>query len=81
MKTPTKTSRDNIFELISQGNAFLDFLPPSRARSMVATKLDEAALWLTQVTLDEPDQVPEDDPFGINAGREAMEQAKKEGSL
>lgn len=69
MNIPRKTPRDNIFELISQANAFLDFLPPNRARSMVATKLDEAVLWLTQVEPDEPrsdkDQAPEDDPFGI----------------
>lgn len=65
MKIPRKTPRDNIFELISQANAFLDFLPPNRARSMVATKLDEAVLWLTQV---EPDESP--DPAREQAARE-----------
>lgn len=42
----------NTFELIMQAGAFLDFVPPSRARSMVGTKLDEAILWLTQVDPD-----------------------------
>lgn len=69
MKTQTKTSRDTTFELITQAGAFLDFLPPSRARSMVATKLDEALMWLKEVAPDEPDQAPDDDPFGIKAGR------------
>lgn len=79
-KTPPRTSRENTFELITQAGTFLDFLPPSRARSMVATKLDEALMWLKEV---EPDQSPEDDPFGIKAGRDAMESEqakKKEGS-
>lgn len=47
-----KTPRDTTFEMITQAGAFLDFLPPSRARSMVGTKLDEAILWLTQVDPD-----------------------------
>lgn len=59
----------NTFELIMQAGAFLDFLPPSRARSMVGTKLDEATLWLTQVDPDGPltdeGQAQADDPFGI----------------
>lgn len=70
MSTQNKpdTSISNIlFDLFGQAGKWLDLLPPSRGRSMVGTKLDEAMLWLTQVALHESEQMrregQDDEPF------------------
>jgi len=64
-------------ENITEAQLYLSRLPFSREREMVATKLDEALIWLYRMTTDTEDEDEEriegensnveigDDPFGI----------------
>lgn len=48
MNTPQIDFADVTAESIADAMETLDKLPPSRARSMTQTKLDEAMMWLTR---------------------------------
>lgn len=45
----TTTTKDQVANRIEVAMLSASHLPPSRARSMVQTKLDEAMLWLSLV--------------------------------